>query len=513
MTSTDPRTTRGIRATRLAGALMSLLTLGWLGVAGAQELQVIELRHRLAEQVIPALQPLLEPGGVITGMDGMLFVRTSPANLEQIRQAVAALDRQPRQLRITVGQGTVETAADTAVRGAATIGSGDVPRWASTAPPPTPGVAVTARRTTQRADLRNVSSVTDARGQRDLHRDRPVGPAHHHAGDAGLDRAERRADHRVPRHEHRLLATPRVNGDVVTLDLAPTQQRFSGPPPIAASRPPASRRGSAAASASGSAWAGRAPPAAPTQRAAHLGHAQRRGLVFGLGQGRGRALSAPDPTGGAASDAHRSPARVAVVGSGPLADEVVRNLGLVGVPAALHPAEDFWGTLRLADLQDCYCAVAAGIEPAARRQLNALCQVAAVDFVCVSRAPCGVTVETFPFGSDPGCACLECEAPAEGAGFARSVPDPIATECRRGAGGCGSAALRRPGRAAALHAGGRRGDHAGAPAATRGLPRRVPRPGARRGSFARAIAGPHATSSNPRRRRSRRNPCASAMPS
>ena len=55
MTPTDPRTTRGIRATRFAVALMSLLTVGGVTVAGAQKLQVIELRHRLAEQVLPAL--------------------------------------------------------------------------------------------------------------------------------------------------------------------------------------------------------------------------------------------------------------------------------------------------------------------------------------------------------------------------------------------------------------------------------------------------------------------------
>ena len=68
-------------------------------------MQVIELRHRLASDVIPVVQPLLEPGGVITGMDGTLFVRASPANLAQILQVVESLDRQPRQLLLSVGQG------------------------------------------------------------------------------------------------------------------------------------------------------------------------------------------------------------------------------------------------------------------------------------------------------------------------------------------------------------------------------------------------------------------------
>ncbi len=229
MTSTAPRATRGTLATRLAGALMSLLTSGWLVVAGAQELQIIELRHRLADQVIPALQPLLEPGGVITGMDGTLFVRTSPANLAQIRQAVAALDRQPRQLRITVGQGTVETDADTAVRGSATIGGGDAQLGINRPPAEEPGVAVTARRTTQRANLRNLSSVTTLEGNETfiaIGQSAPLTNTQVTPGwiGPGVVQTTEYRDTSTGFH-----ATPRVNGDVVTLDLSPTQQRFSGP--------------------------------------------------------------------------------------------------------------------------------------------------------------------------------------------------------------------------------------------------------------------------------------------
>jgi hypothetical protein len=120
-------------------------------------------------------------------------------------------------------------------------------------------------------------------------------------------------------------------------------------------------------------------------------------------------------------------ARVAVIGSGPLAAEVVRNLGLVGVPAAVHRPDDFWQTLRLADLQECYCAVAAGIPAEARQRLNALCQVAAADLVCVATGAHGITVETFPFGSDPGCACMECDTPVDDGDVASPVPDPIAS--------------------------------------------------------------------------------------
>ena len=56
-------------------------------------LEIIDLRHRTAEQVIPTLQPLLEPGATLSGQGAQLFVRASPANL-----AIAVNLNQPRRL-------------------------------------------------------------------------------------------------------------------------------------------------------------------------------------------------------------------------------------------------------------------------------------------------------------------------------------------------------------------------------------------------------------------------------
>jgi hypothetical protein len=123
----------------------------------------------------------------------------------------------------------------------------------------------------------------------------------------------------------------------------------------------------------------------------------------------------------------RGAARVVVVGEGALAGEVVRNLSLAGIPASMHRPADFWATLRLADLQDCYCAVAAGCDWQALRRLNALVQVAGVDFVSVSLGPEGIVLGTFPYGSDAGCACVECDFGAEAADVVAVQPDPIAT--------------------------------------------------------------------------------------
>ena len=59
----DTRHRRGLVAARVCGAFLALYLAFAPGPAVTQELQVIELHYRLADAVIPTLQPLLEPGG------------------------------------------------------------------------------------------------------------------------------------------------------------------------------------------------------------------------------------------------------------------------------------------------------------------------------------------------------------------------------------------------------------------------------------------------------------------
>src|SRR5262249_24006116 len=65
-------------------------------------LEVIPLKHPTADQVIPVLRPLLEPGGALSGQYNQLIVRTSPENLAQIRAALEAFDAPSRRLVISV---------------------------------------------------------------------------------------------------------------------------------------------------------------------------------------------------------------------------------------------------------------------------------------------------------------------------------------------------------------------------------------------------------------------------
>lgn len=90
-------------------------------VFAQDSLEVIPLRHRTAEQVIPVLRPLVEPGGALAGQYNQLIVRTSPANLAQIRAALEAIDRPARRLLISVRFDSIEDSAASGIRGEARI--------------------------------------------------------------------------------------------------------------------------------------------------------------------------------------------------------------------------------------------------------------------------------------------------------------------------------------------------------------------------------------------------------
>ena len=94
-------------AARALAAVLTVLSVCWpaLTLAAADlVLEVIPLRYRTVEQVLPVLQPLVPKPGTISGMQSQLIVRTTPSNLAEIRRVLTAIDRQPRKLLITVRQ-------------------------------------------------------------------------------------------------------------------------------------------------------------------------------------------------------------------------------------------------------------------------------------------------------------------------------------------------------------------------------------------------------------------------
>ena len=168
---------------RLAGVVVLC---GAAQVVAAQALEIIPLRHRTADQVLPALRPHLEPGATLSAHGNQLIVRTSPANLAELRRALDAIDRPARRLQISVRLDSAGQEARGELGAAARLGD----RGAR--------VVVTGRESAGTAGERVDQLVQVPDGGRALI----------YADTTGFD------------------VTPRAVGDQVTLDIAP--QRAMG---------------------------------------------------------------------------------------------------------------------------------------------------------------------------------------------------------------------------------------------------------------------------------------------
>ena len=101
--------------------LIAVLAFVLAGAAAADEVEVIPLQHRTAEQLIPTLRPLVAPGGAVTGIQSSLVVRSTRANIEEIKRVVAALDKAPRRLLISVRQDAGGTAERRSISAGGTV--------------------------------------------------------------------------------------------------------------------------------------------------------------------------------------------------------------------------------------------------------------------------------------------------------------------------------------------------------------------------------------------------------
>jgi hypothetical protein len=87
--------------------LILLLMLGaGIGTVQAQtmQLEIIPLKHRTVNDILPVIRPLVTPGGTVTGTSNQLIIKSTPDNIADIRRVLDSIDRARRRLLITVRQ-------------------------------------------------------------------------------------------------------------------------------------------------------------------------------------------------------------------------------------------------------------------------------------------------------------------------------------------------------------------------------------------------------------------------
>ena len=217
------------RADARGGLLLRLcLCLPALDLA-QQGLEIIALRHRTLDQVLPTLQPLLEPGATLSGMNDQLILRASPRNRQQIRQALAAIDTPPRRLLIRVSQNREVEGRDEGVAVVAKPSGGMQESKESTRVEVRRGDAgVSAqawdsRRTRTSGSTQTVQVVDGGRALIEVGRSLPIPLRQVAIGPRGLAVSEGIVYRDVGQGFY---AAPRVVGERVTVDISP---RFDSP--------------------------------------------------------------------------------------------------------------------------------------------------------------------------------------------------------------------------------------------------------------------------------------------
>lgn len=205
-----------------------IVLLAWTVGAWAQSLQIIELQHSTAADVIPVLQPLLESGGALSGQDDRLFVRASAANVAQLRQALAAIDRPLQQWIIAVRRSTQAEIQRSTTAAAGTLSTRNGAIAVNERARAQSGVTVHGTRATAHRDDESVSTVRVSEG----------GAAFIATGSSvprvtAIAGVTRRGPWAAAAVEYRdlssgFLATPRVNGEEVTLQI---EQHHAGRAP------------------------------------------------------------------------------------------------------------------------------------------------------------------------------------------------------------------------------------------------------------------------------------------
>lgn len=178
---------------------------GPAALAGDDPLQIIELRSRLPEELIPLLAPIAGPDGTLVAAGNALLVRASPARIMDIRRALAELDRPARSLLIQVRQGSSRESSGAAIgaRVDASRGSGEV-------------IASAGRGQTQRDLGQEVRALDGHPAFIAIGRDQPILYQELESGPGG---ARLRQGQSYRRAESGFTVTPRVLGEQVTLDI------------------------------------------------------------------------------------------------------------------------------------------------------------------------------------------------------------------------------------------------------------------------------------------------------
>ena len=100
-----------------------------LGITGSAfadyPIEVIELKSRPYEEILPLVRPFAGSDGTVTAMGNSLVIKAAPERVSEIKRLLATLDRPPKRLRIVVDNGDDRARSSSGYRARADIKTGN----------------------------------------------------------------------------------------------------------------------------------------------------------------------------------------------------------------------------------------------------------------------------------------------------------------------------------------------------------------------------------------------------
>ena len=189
-------------------------------------LEIIELKGRQVEEIIPIIRPLVGEDGAVTGMNNQLIIRTSEENLREIRRILEQVDRAPRRLVVSVRQGVDDQTEARKLAADVNVMVGKNTKIIVGRPTDEDSVKLTARKSTTRSDLDVTHRVQTLEGYPAFIATGKAVPIHSYRRYRGSPYPGGELSTQYRNVTTGFYVTPRLNGDRVTLEVSPHMERL-----------------------------------------------------------------------------------------------------------------------------------------------------------------------------------------------------------------------------------------------------------------------------------------------
>ena len=201
--------------------------------------EVIAIGYRDAREVVAMLRPLVPPPGTVTSLSNQLIVKTTPANLREIKQLLQSIDKAPVNLLVSVKHTLDEDVRRDLAEVFAEVKSGDSSIAAGSASKDRRGLSASASDGESSAQIRVIREESSASSEAAQQIQVLEGNTAFIATGESRPLKQRtiiEGDGRVTIQESVDFADantgfyvrPRLSGDRVILDIVPTRNRFDG---------------------------------------------------------------------------------------------------------------------------------------------------------------------------------------------------------------------------------------------------------------------------------------------